>query len=78
MKQLIYDICDGVRLSFGGEIPDSGLQDVLRLMKREEAVHLEHWMEWALLISEDSQGQSLLQKAAGQIYPLISDFSPIR
>ncbi|ALS25450.1 Phenylacetic acid catabolic protein [Paenibacillus naphthalenovorans] len=74
MKQLIYDICDGVRLSFGGEIPDSGLQDVLRLMKREEAVHLEHWMEWALLISEDSQGQSLLQKAAGQIYPLISDF----
>lgn len=74
IKQLIYEICDSVRLSFAKQIPDSGLQDVLRLMKREEAVHLEHWMEWALLISEDSKGKQLLQKAVEQVYPLISDF----
>lgn len=74
MKQLIYEVCDGVRLTFGKQIPDSGLQDVLRLMKREEVIHLEHWMEWALLISEDSKGKPLLQKAIEQIYPLIPDF----
>jgi ring-1,2-phenylacetyl-CoA epoxidase subunit PaaC len=74
MKQLIYDASDSVRLTFARLIPDSEFQNVLDMMKREENIHLEHWMEWALLIAQDDNGKQYLQKAVDQIYPLLSDF----
>ncbi|MEH7114999.1 Phenylacetic acid catabolic protein [Neobacillus niacini] len=74
IKQLFYDVVDHERLKFSEKLALPIIDNISNIMRREESIHLEHWTEWALIISEDKYGRMKIQETVDEIYPLLSDF----
>ncbi|WP_099363549.1 Phenylacetic acid catabolic protein [Fredinandcohnia onubensis] len=74
IKQLFYEVVDNERFKFSKKLSLEIIQNISNIMEREESIHLEHWTEWALIISKDEKGRMKIQETVDEIYPLISDF----